>query len=173
MSSNVRCDAPKPENGNVEMRASSTSPGARLPDLWCGIGRRPGWDLNPRGPKDQQLTWSNFLRSRGSTPSAPKRTGSVAVPGSATRAGCPECLPRINVVLWKHPSTPLTQDEVQILQQSCLLSIEPSRKHVSVHVRFLDPKVETAEDVASPQRSGNAESTSLVKVSICLSLASA
>ena len=79
------------------------------PLLECSVGvgrphprrrvKRPGWDLNPRGPEDQQLAWSDSLRSRGSTPSAPMRSGSVAVPGSATRATTNGCLPRINVVL--------------------------------------------------------------------------
>ena len=66
--------------------------------------KRPGWDLNPRGPEDQQLAWSDSLRSRGSTPSAPMRSGSVAVPGSATRATTTGCLPRINVVLCNSPA---------------------------------------------------------------------
>lgn len=83
--------------------------------------RRPGWDLNPRGPKDQQLAWSNSLRSRGSTPGAPKWcAGSVAVPGSATRATGTRCLPRINVVLWNLCADPLIEGLVGTLSMIVL-----------------------------------------------------
>jgi len=81
--------------------SSEISPRKGRPYGQVGLSerKRPGWDLNPRGPEDQQLAWSDSLRSRGSTPSAQTRIGSVAVPGSATRATTTGCLPRINVVL--------------------------------------------------------------------------
>jgi hypothetical protein len=42
---------------------------------------RRGWDLNPRGPRGQQLSWPSSLRSRGSTLFSSHRSkSSVALP---------------------------------------------------------------------------------------------